>query len=92
LFFLDDRVRFALKKTMKKAFNPKWLLVAAAAPVILISCSKDHPSMPATSDHTITIENVLQSQPLVESGTFQQPGQLINPGASSSFTFSAAKG
>jgi len=48
--------------------------------------------MPATSDHTITIENVLQSQPLVESGTFQQPGQLITPGASSSFTFSAAKG
>ena len=77
---------------MKKTINSKWLLVAAAIPVILISCSKDHPGMPATSDHTITIENVLQSQPLVESGTFQQPGQLITPGASSSFTFSAAKG
>ena len=77
---------------MKKTINSKWLLVAAAIPVILISCSKDHPGMPATSDHTITIENVLQSKPLVESGTFQQPGQLITPGGSSSFTFSAAKG
>ena len=45
-----------------------------------------------TSDHTITIENVLQSQPLVESGTFQGPNKLILPGESSSFTFSAAKG
>jgi hypothetical protein len=34
----------------------------------------------------------LQSQPLVESGTFQQPGVLINPGDSSSITFAAAKG
>jgi hypothetical protein len=76
---------------MKKSINFKWLLVAAAVPVILASCSKSH-DMPATSEHTITIENVLQSQPLVESGTFQQAGVLINPGASSSFTFSAAKG
>jgi hypothetical protein len=76
---------------MKKAINSKWLLVAAAVPIMLISCSKEH-DMPATSDHTITVQNVLQSQPLVESGTFQQAGVLINPGASSSFTFSAAKG
>jgi hypothetical protein len=76
---------------MKKAINPKWLLVAAALPFVLASCSKDDNMVPV-SDHTITIENVLQSQPLVESGTFQQPGVLINPGDSSSVTFSAAKG
>ncbi|HZI69302.1 MAG TPA: spondin domain-containing protein, partial [Hanamia sp.] len=76
---------------MKKTINPKWLLVAAALPFMLASCSKDDNMVPA-SDHTITIENVLQSQPLVESGTFQQPGVLINPGESSSVTFSAAKG
>lgn len=76
---------------MKKAINSKWLLAAAAVPVMLISCSKEH-TMPPIMDHTITVANVLQSQPLVESGTFQQPGVLINPGGSSSFTFSAAKG
>jgi hypothetical protein len=76
---------------MKKTINPKWLLVAAALPFMLASCSKDDNMIPA-SDHTITIENVLQSQPLVESGTFQQPGVLINPGDSSSITFAAAKG
>lgn len=66
----------------------------AALPLLafLASCSKDHSNMPAPVSNTITIENVLQSQPLVESGTFQQPGVLINPGESSSFTFSAAKG
>lgn len=76
---------------MKKLINPKWLFIAVVA-LMLASCSKDNIDMPATSDHTITIENVLQSQPLAESGTFQQPGMVISPGASSSFSFSAAKG
>ena len=66
----------------------------AALPLLALfaSCSKDHSNMPAPVSNTITIENVLQSQPLVESGTFQQPGVVIKPGESSSFTFSAAKG
>jgi hypothetical protein len=42
---------------------------------------------------TITIENVLDSKPLVESGTFQGSGTppVILPSQSISFTFSAAK-
>lgn len=58
------------------------------------SCSKDHDNMPPASSNTITIENVLQSKPLVESGTFQNTGAspLVNPGESVSFQFSAAKG
>ena len=43
---------------------------------------------------TLTVENVLKSQPLVESGTFQGTGSpaLILPGQSTTITFSAAKG
>ncbi|MGF7231679.1 spondin domain-containing protein [Arachidicoccus sp.] len=77
---------------MKKSINSKWLLLSAALPFVLVSCSKSHDNIPVTSHHIITIENVLKSQPLVESGTFQQPGMLIQPGDSSSITFSAAKG
>ncbi|WP_460634185.1 spondin domain-containing protein [Larkinella terrae] len=42
---------------------------------------------------SITIENVLDSKPLVESGTFKGPGMppVILPGQSVSFSFSAAK-
>lgn len=79
---------------MKNNIIPfKWALAVAVAPLVFASCSKDdNDNMPATSDHTITIENVLQSKPLVESGTFNDPGMLIMPGDSTSFTFSAAKG
>lgn len=47
-----------------------------------------------TQQTTISIENVLQSQPLVESGTFQGTGTppVILPGQSVSIQFSAAKG
>ena len=43
--------------------------------------------------NTITIENVLDSKPLVESGTFKGTGTppVILPGQSVSFSFSAAK-
>ena len=59
--------------------------------LILASCSKD--DMPASQSTTITIENVLDSKPLVETGTFQGTGTppVILPGQSTSFTFSAAK-
>lgn len=76
---------------MEKKTNFKWIALMSI-PLILTACSKDHNGMPARSNNTITIENVLESEPLVESGTFQKPGVLINPGSSSSFTFSAAKG
>jgi hypothetical protein len=55
------------------------------------SCSDDDAVM--TQSSTITIENVLDSKPLVESGTFKGTGTppLILPGQSVSFSFSAAK-
>ncbi len=58
-----------------------------------ISCKKDDhtPEKLATS---ITVENVLKSKPLVESGTFQgtEETPLILPGKSATIHFSAAKG
>lgn len=77
---------------MKKV-SPKSL---AVLPLLasLASCSKDHGNVLTPVSNTITIESVLQSQPLVESGTFQNTGAspLVNPGQSVSFQFSAAKG
>ncbi|SDF79258.1 spondin domain-containing protein [Chitinophaga filiformis] len=62
------------------------------AGAFLASCKKDNNNMP-TQPNTITIENVLDSKPLVESGTFKGTGTppVILPGQSVSFTFSAAK-
>jgi len=55
------------------------------------ACKDDNAT--TTQLATITIENVLNSKPLVESGTFKGPGTppVILPGQSVSFTFSAAK-
>lgn len=62
----------------------------------LVACKKDETNPPAnlTEKTTISIENVLNSKPLVESGTFQGTGSpaLILPGQSTTITFSAAKG
>ena len=66
----------------------------ALLPFALLSCSKDDDSAPPDQHATITIENVLQSQPLVESGTFMGTGSpaVILPGQSVAIRFSAAKG
>lgn len=58
----------------------------------LAACKKDN-DMPQAQTETITIENVLDSKPLVETGTFQGKGTppVILPGQSTTFTFSAAK-
>jgi hypothetical protein len=58
----------------------------------LASCHKDD-DMPSGQSETITIENVLDSKPLVETGTFKGTGMppVILPGQSTSFSFSAAK-
>jgi hypothetical protein len=68
----------------------KKVILGIAAMMLLAACKKDHPP---TVQSTITIENVLDSRPLVESGTFKGTGTpaLILPGQSVSFTFSAAK-
>lgn len=72
--------------------NIRKALPLLTMPVLLFAaCKKD--DAPATITDTITIENVLDSKPLVESGTFQGAGSpaLILPGQSTSFSFSAAK-
>ncbi|AEV98217.1 hypothetical protein A4D02_35315 [Niastella koreensis] len=63
-----------------------------ASVLSLAACKKDNDMPPAQSE-TITIENVLDSKPLVETGTFQGTGTppVILPGQSTTFTFSAAK-
>src|ERR1700740_769748 len=65
-------------------------------PLTFTACKKDNNNKigGTTQQTTITVENVLKSQPLVESGTFQGTGSpaLILPGQSTSITFSAAKG
>ena len=74
-----------------------WAAMALIA-FTIASCKKSssdtaNPSV-TTSSSTLIIENVLESQPLVESGTFQGTGSpaVIMPGQSVNITFSAAKG
>jgi len=59
----------------------------------LSACKKDDGNTTAQTS-TITVENVLKSKPLVESGTFKGEGTpaLILPGQSVTIRFSAAKG
>ena len=62
---------------------------------VAMSCNDDDDNnTPVEQKSTITVENVLASQPLVQSGTFQGTGSpaLILPGQSATITFSAAKG
>src|SRR6201996_6913351 len=80
---------------MKRYAKLILLPATAAVPFVMTSCKKDnHPGGAAAQMETITVENVLQSKPLVESGTFQGTGSpaLIQPGQSVTITFSAAKG
>lgn len=60
-----------------------------------VACKKDNSGMTDTPAEktTITVENVLNSKPLVQSGVFQGSGtSLILPGQSTTIQFSAAKG
>jgi hypothetical protein len=63
-------------------------------PLTFAACKKNNDNAPATASQksTITVENVLNSKPLVESGTFTGSPSLILPGQSVSVQFSAAKG
>ncbi|HVU94070.1 MAG TPA: spondin domain-containing protein [Puia sp.] len=72
-----------------------WWPALAALPFVMSACKKEgHPGGGAPQVETLTVENVLQSQPLVESGTFQGTGSpaLILPGQSTTISFYAAKG
>ncbi|HZK65352.1 MAG TPA: spondin domain-containing protein, partial [Puia sp.] len=74
---------------MKQNLRKSLLMLSAV--LFLASCDRNKNVV--TRSGTITIENVLDSKPLVESGTFKGTGTpaLILPGQSVSFTFSAAK-
>lgn len=69
-------------------------LTWAVLPLIIAGCDKNSDNIPQISPATITIENVLDSKPLVESGTFKNNGAspVIMAGESISLKFSAAKG
>ncbi|MBB4801713.1 spondin domain-containing protein [Flavobacterium aquidurense] len=63
--------------------------------LLLAACSKNEDEMDnMITSNSITIQNVLDSKTLVESGTFKNTGAspLIMPGESVSFQFSAGKG
>src|SRR5882757_11435379 len=70
-----------------------WPVLALVLPA-LASCKKDNHGGGPSQKETITVTNVLDSRPLVESGTFQGTGTpaLILPGQSVTIQFSAAKG
>lgn len=67
-------------------------IAAACTVVLMASCNKGI-EMPEMQTSTITIENVLDSKPLVESGMFKGDGTppVILPGQSVSFSFYAAR-
>ncbi len=71
----------------------QWAAVALL-PLTFTACKKDNNTTTPSQKSTITVENVLKSEPLVESGTFQGTGSpaLILPGQSVTIQFSAAKG
>ncbi|MBB5621478.1 hypothetical protein HDE69_002539 [Pedobacter cryoconitis] len=73
--------------------NWKWL-IAAILPLTFTACKKDSVTPAAGNKTTITVENVLNSSSLVESGTFQGTGTppVILPGQTVSFRFSASIG
>ncbi|MDR3712429.1 MAG: spondin domain-containing protein [Puia sp.] len=76
-------------------FHRKNFWPIAFLPFLLVACKKNSsPGSGGSQTGTLTVENVLQSEPLVESGTFQGTGSpaLILPGQSVAISFSAAKG
>lgn len=75
---------------MKFSTLKSFTVLAVAAS--LSACTKDG-DIPMMQTNTITVENVLESKPLVQSGTFRGAGTppVIFPGQSVSFSFYAAK-
>ncbi|MBO9620234.1 MAG: spondin domain-containing protein [Niabella sp.] len=67
-------------------------IAALSIAAFMASCNKGT-NIPEPQPTTISIENVLDSKPLVESGTFKGSGTppVILPGQSVSFSFYAAK-
>lgn len=71
----------------------KYLPALALLTLAFTACHKDDNNMPPSQKSTITIENVLNAQSLVESGTYKGAASpVIMPGESVTIQFSAAKG
>ena len=92
-FFVILRTDLCLNKFLKKQIMKTSILkpiLALAIAASFASCKKDDV---AIVNNTITIENVLDSKPLVESGTFMGEGTppVVLPGQTVSFSFYAAK-
>ncbi|WP_316847098.1 spondin domain-containing protein [Pedobacter psychrodurus] len=71
------------------------LFALAVLASTFVACKKDNVGLPdsAAEKTAVSIENVLNAKPLVESGVFQGPvTPLILPGQSTTIQFSAAKG
>jgi len=79
--------------TLKKIAKASVFVLLPLA-VTVASCSDDDNQNTTPQTASITIENVLQAQTLVESGTFKGQGNppVVLPGESVNFSFSAAKG
>lgn len=70
------------------------LVLTASIVLSLVSCNGDDDSRIPTQSKSITVENILDSKPLVQSGAFQGTGNtpVILPGQSVSFSFYAGPG
>lgn len=82
---------------MKKSFIPNSLYATSLLLAIAgTACKKDKTKnfVASTQSNTITVENVLQSKPLVQTGTFKNSGTspVIKPGESTNFEFYAGNG
>jgi hypothetical protein len=87
---IDHRTKTVYMLHLTKAIH---LSALALLPLTFMACHKDDHPMPPGQKSTITVENVLPSKPLVESGLFKGPNTpVILPGESVSIQFSAAKG
>lgn len=72
----------------------KFWPAAALLPFVVSSCTDHDIDNSGNAMNTITVENVLDSRPLVQSGTFKGTGEpaVILPNQSVTIHFSAAKG
>lgn len=70
------------------------LVLTASIILSLVSCNGDDDSRIPTQSKSITVENILDSKPLVQSGAFRGNGNtpVILPGQSVSFSFYAGLG
>ncbi|SFW24307.1 hypothetical protein SAMN02927921_00650 [Sinomicrobium oceani] len=88
-----DPINSQYLKKMKKHAT-LFPALCAFGMIFLTACDSDDDGAPLTADRTLTIENVLDAKPLVQSGTFANTGDLpvYLPGESFSLRFSAGKG